>query len=133
MEEAGVQPAGAEQTPPFASTHTPAKDSFVILGSHLIKNPNGRAEHPVRFTGRTIRIRRQPRRARLRAHERRDSPAILAYLMREAIRGHQRPSEAIRGQPRPSEVIRGHLMHSRTSKMNTIVHASVLNMQNHGL
>jgi len=31
-----------------------------------------------------------------------------SYLMREAIRGHQRSSEVIRGHQRSSEVIRGH-------------------------
>ena len=30
------------------------------------------------------------------------------HVMREAIRGHQRPSEAISGYQRPSEAVSGH-------------------------
>ena len=36
------------------------------------------------------------------------SEVLVDHLMREAIRGYQRPSEAIRGHQRPSEAIRGH-------------------------
>ena len=35
-------------------------------------------------------------------------PDLMKEVIREAIRGHQRPSEAIRGHQRPSAVIRGH-------------------------
>ena len=57
----------------------------------------------------------QPERLRLIAqrvillHEREHIRVLLAQLlMREAIRGDQRPSEAIRGDQRSSAVIRGH-------------------------
>ena len=36
------------------------------------------------------------------------SEVLVDHLMREAIRGYQRPSEAIRGHQRPSEAIKGH-------------------------
>ena len=44
------------------------------------------------------------------------SEVLVDHLMREAISGHQRPSEAIRGHQRPSEAIRGHQRPSEAIK-----------------
>ena len=50
----------------------------------------------------------------------------LVHLMREAIRGHQRPSEAIRGHQRPSEAIRRHQIQEQLAHLGrTLGHAVV--------
>jgi hypothetical protein len=49
-----------------------------------------------------------PRRATRHGTERGLRSLGVSCLMREAIRGHQKPSEAIRGHQRPSQATRGH-------------------------
>ena len=44
----------------------------------------------------------------IRGHQRPSEVISVHQRPSEAIRGHQRPSEAIRGHQRPSEAIRGH-------------------------